>query len=239
MSDSEKLLVIVPAFNEEAVLGDTLQDIRTNLPDTDILVVSDASTDTTVSIARQHAGVKVLELAINLGVGGAMRTGYRYAQLHDYDWAVQIDADGQHNPADVPALLQAARESHADVVIGARFAGKGDYQARGPRRWTMRVLSRVLSWICRTRLTDATSGFKCANRRGIGLFASNLPAQYLGDTVEALVIAAKAGLKVTQVPVAMRPRAGGEPSHGPVSSALYLFRAGMALMIALTRRRKG
>ena len=103
----------------------------------------------------------------------------------------------------------------------------------------MRVLSRVLSWICRTRLTDATSGFKCANRRGIGLFASSLPAQYLGDTVEALVIAAKAGLKVIQVPVAMRPRAGGEPSHGPVSSALYLFRAGMALMIALTRRRKG
>lgn len=239
MSDSEKLLVVVPAFNEEAVLGDTLQDIRTNLPDTDILVVSDASTDATVSIARQHAGVKVLELAINLGVGGAMRTGYRYAQLHNYDWAVQIDADGQHNPADVPALLQAARENHADVVIGARFAGKGDYQARGPRRWTMRVLSRVLSWICRTRLTDATSGFKCANRRGIGLFASNLPAQYLGDTVEALVIAAKAGLKVIQVPVAMRPRAGGEPSHGPVSSALYLFRAGMALMIALTRRRKG
>lgn len=239
MSDSEKLLVVVPAFNEEAVLGDTLQDIRTNLPGTDILVVSDASTDATVSIARQHAGVKVLELAINLGVGGAMRTGYRYAQLHNYDWAVQIDADGQHNPADVPALLQAARENHADVVIGARFAGKGDYQARGPRRWTMRVLSRVLSWICRTRLTDATSGFKCANRRGIGLFASNLPAQYLGDTVEALVIAAKAGLKVIQVPVAMRPRAGGEPSHGPVSSALYLFRAGMALMIALTRRRKG
>jgi hypothetical protein len=135
----------------------------------------------------------------------------------------------------VPALLAVAAEEDADVVIGARFAGTGTYEARGPRRWAMSGLSFVLSRLVGSRLTDTTSGFKVAGPRALRLFATNYPAEYLGDTVESLVIAHRAGLRIRQVGVSMRPRAGGEPSHSPVKAAVFLLRAGLALTVALTR----
>ena len=205
------LLIIIPAWNEAEVIGSVLEELTDFYPDAQVLVVSDGSTDATAQVARAH-GAKVLELPYNLGVGGAMRAGYLYAQRHGYDYALQLDADGQHNPADIPQLLQAATQSGANVVIGARFAGQGNYKVRGPRAWAMKLLSVVLSRVTHTRLTDTTSGFKLCDKRAIKLFAANYSAEYLGDTVEALVIAARSGLKVTQVPVQMRPRAGGEPS---------------------------
>jgi glycosyltransferase involved in cell wall biosynthesis len=177
----------------------------------------------------------VLELPFNLGVGGAMRAGFRYAVRHGYSAAVQVDADGQHDPAEVPVLL--ARLADADVVIGARFSTADDpYRVRGPRRWAMSVLSTVLSRLAGTRLTDVTSGFKATGGRALAVFAEHYPAEYLGDTVEALVIALCAGCTVTQVPAGMRSRRGGNPSHRPVKSAVYLVRAGFALLLALIRR---
>lgn len=230
-----RTLVIMPAWNEEKVLGPVLDDVLATVgPGTDVLVVSDGSTDSTAQIARS-AGTPVLDLPINLGVGGAMRAGYLYAQRAGYDYTVQLDADGQHDPAEIDTLLRAAVAQDADVVIGARFAGKGDYSMRGPRQWAAKVLSVVLSRICRTRLTDTTSGFKLCNRRAIGLFARDYPAEYLGDTIEALVIARKAKLRIRQVAVEMRPRAGGVPSHNPLQAARFLLRASMALLIALSR----
>lgn len=177
----------------------------------------------------------VLDLPINLGVGGAMRAGYKFAWREGYDVAIQLDADGQHDPREVPNLLTAMMSEQADVVIGARFAGEGAYSVRGPRRWAMRVLSVVLSKVARTRLTDTTSGFKASNRRAIALFSREYPAEYLGDTIESLVISARSGLRVRQVGVSMRPRAGGTPSHNPLKAALFLARAILALLIALTR----
>lgn len=231
------MLIIIPAWNEEQVLGDVLDDVRAHKPqDADIVVVSDGSTDDTAEIARR-AGVTVLDLAINLGVGGAMRAGYVYAQRKGYHFAVQLDADGQHDPAEIQTLVDQQRVEHADIVIGARFAGKGDYEVHGPRHWAMAILSRTLSRVCRTKLTDTTSGFKLCGPRAIALFARDYPAEYLGDTVEALVIAARAGLKVRQVGVAMRPRAGGTPSHNPLSSARFLMRAFLALGVSLSRRK--
>ncbi len=231
------MLIIIPAWNEEQVLGDVLDDVRAHKPrGADIVVVSDGSTDGTAEIARR-AGVTVLDLAINLGVGGAMRTGYVYAHRQGYRFAVQLDADGQHDPAEIQTLVDQQRAEHADIVIGARFAGKGDYEVHGPRHWAMAVLSATLSRVCRTKLTDTTSGFKLCGPRAIGLFARDYPAEYLGDTVEALVIAARAGLKVRQVGVAMRPRAGGTPSHNPLSSARFLMRAFLALGVSLSRPR--
>lgn len=231
-----RLLVIIPAWNEEAVLTPVLGEVRGALPEgSDILVVSDGSTDRTAEIAKA-AGVMVLDLPLNLGVGGAMRAGYLYAQRNGYDYAVQLDADGQHDPAEIPALLAAAEREDADLVIGARFAGKGTYEVRGPRHWAMVVLAVILSRICGTRLTDTTSGFKLAGRRAIALFAREYPAEYLGDTIEALVIAARSGLTIRQVAVEMRPRAGGTPSHNPLQAARFLLRAFLALGIALTRR---
>lgn len=230
-----EILIIIPAWNEEAVLGRVLGDVLEHKPArADVVVVSDGSTDGTAAIAR-NAGVAVLDLPVNLGVGGAMRTGYVYALRHGYRFAVQLDADGQHDPAEIPALLRCQSEDGADVVIGARFAGKGDYSVRGPRHWAMALLSHTLSRVCHTRLTDTTSGFKLCNQRAIEIFSRDYPAEYLGDTVEALVIAARAGLKVRQVPVVMRPRAGGTPSHNPLASSRFLMRAMLALAVSLSR----
>jgi glycosyltransferase involved in cell wall biosynthesis len=148
---------------------------------------------------------------------------------------IQLDADGQHDPRNIADLLEAMEREQADIVIGARFAGTGTYQARGPRRWAMKGLSAVLSRLTGTRLTDTTSGFKLCGPRAVRLFASNYPAEYLGDTIESLVIAHRAGLSVRQVGVSMRPRAGGEPSHSPIRAAIFLMRAGLALAVALTR----
>ncbi len=225
-------LIVMPAYNEEEAVGQVVREVLDTLPGIACLVVSDGSKDRTVEVA-QAAGARVLELPFNLGVGGAMRAGFRYAQRHGFDNVIQIDSDGQHNPESVPQLLAALERK--DVVIGARFAGEGDYEVSGPRKWAMRFLSFTLSRIARTPLTDTTSGYRGSGPRAVALFAENYPAEYLGDTVESLVIAARPGLTIEQVPVSMRPRAGGVASHNPAKAAIYLARAGMALVIALIR----
>jgi glycosyltransferase involved in cell wall biosynthesis len=235
MGSAHRTLVIVPAWNEEVTISDVIAEIRTTNPAVDILVVNDGSQDATSRVARS-AGALVADLPFNLGVGGAMRTGYRFAYDNDYDHVVQIDADGQHDPSRVPELI-ALLDDH-DIAIGARFAGTGDYVASGPRRWAMVLLASVLSRVAHTRLTDTTSGFRAAGRRAIRVFAFDYPAEYLGDTIEALVIAARSGCTITQLPVAMRARAGGRPSHNPAKAAAYLGRAMMALVFALVRPRR-
>lgn len=229
-----RTLVVMPAFNESASVRAVVAEVLAALPDVTCLVVDDGSSDETAAEARA-GGALVAVLPFNLGVGGAMRTGFRYARDHGFSTVVQVDADGQHDPAGIPALL--AELATADLVLGARFAGTGDYRVRGPRQWAMKVLSSVISRIARTRLTDTTSGFRASGPRAIELFAEHYPAEYLGDTIESLVIAVRAGCVVRQVPVAMRPRAGGRPSHDPFKAAAYLARACMALVFAILRPR--
>jgi len=229
-----RLLVVIPAWNEQETLPAVIAELRSAVPTADVLVVNDGSTDST-SVVADAAGALVLDLPFNLGVGGAMRAGYTFALRRGYEVTVQLDADGQHDPSQIPLLLDSLAQTGADVVIGARFAGVGEYGAHGPRWWSMRLLASVLSRVAGTRLTDTTSGFKASNRRAIRLFSVNYPAEYLGDTVESLVIASRAGLVVRQVGVAMRPRAGGRPSHGPLRSTVFLARATLALVIALSR----
>lgn len=227
-------MIVMPAYNEEACVGAVVRDVRRVLPQAEVVVVDDGSSDGTARRAAE-AGATVLELPFNLGVGGAMRAGYRYAQGRNVDVAVQVDADGQHDPREVQHLLRGLASSN--VVIGARFAGSGDYKVRGPRRWAMRLLSVVLSRFAGTRLTDTTSGFRAVDRLTISFFAREYPAEYLGDTVESLVMATRAGLTVSQVPVHMRPRAGGVASQSPARAALYLLRALFALGLAVIRSR--
>ena len=148
--------------------------------------------------------------------------------------AVQVDADGQHDPTYLKALVDEL--DTADIVVGARFAGEGEYHARGPRRWAMRLLAVTLTRLAHHKLTDVTSGFRAANRRAIAIFADHYPAEYLGDTVESLVIAIRSGCTVHQIPVSMRIRAGGRASQTPARAALYLLRAVVALSLALVRR---
>lgn len=230
----QRVLVVIPAWNEQESVAGVVGDVAAAMPRAVCVVVDDGSTDQTSVVAR-GAGAVVLTLPFNLGVGGAMRTGFRYAREHGFDIVVQVDADGQHDPAAIPALVDALVD--ADLVIGARFAGVGEYSVRGPRRWAMRLLAGVLSRVTRGRLTDVTSGFKASGPRAVRLFADNFPAEYLGDTIEALVIAARAGLQIRQVPVRMRTRQGGEPSHHPFKAAVYLVRACAAFGLAMMRPR--
>ena len=232
MINSRRVLIIMPALNEAGSIADVVTEVRGELPDVDVLVVDDGSTDDTAARA-EGAGAHVARLPFNLGVGGAMRTGYRYAFEHGYDVAIQVDADGQHDPRYVPKLVDALDE--ADLVIGARFAGVGDYTVRGPRRWAMRMLSFVISRVAKTKLTDTTSGFRACNRELIELFARWYPAEYLGDTVETLVHVARTGHRIGQIPTAMRVRMAGTPSQSPIKATLYLARAGIILLLALIR----
>lgn len=229
---TDQTLVIVPAWNEAKIVGTTVREILASSPSYDVLVIDDGSTDGTAATAKA-AGARVMTLPFNLGVGGAMRTGFTYAQRMGYSQAIQVDADGQHNPADIDRVLHGLAD--ADISIGARFADVGDYSVKGPRRWAMVFLARTVSRVAKTRLTDVTSGFRAANRRAIDQYVSYYPAEYLGDTIDSLVAACHAGLTATQVPVAMRPRAHGNPSQGPVGASIYLLRSVFALGLAVVR----
>jgi glycosyltransferase involved in cell wall biosynthesis len=231
---SPRILVIVPAWNEQDSVVATLGEIREACPGLDVLVIDDGSSDRTAQRALA-SGALVCRLPFNLGVGGAMRAGYRYAERHGYDVAVQVDADGQHDSRYIGRLVEAL--DCADVAIGSRFAAADPtYRVRGPRRWAMVILGKVLSRLARAPITDATSGFRAANRKAIAVFAAHYPAEYLGDTVESLVIALRTGCTVRQVPVEMRRRTTGMASASPARAAVYLFRAVVALALALVRR---
>ena len=234
MTGALRVLVVVPAWNEEESIAGVVHEVRRTLPDVDVLVVDDGSTDQT-AVRAGEAGALVARLPYNLGVGGAMRLGFRYAVEGGYDTVVQIDADGQHDPAFVPQLLDRIAAG-ADLVIGARFAGVGGYRTRGPRRWAMAVLSKVLSHLAGTRLTDTTSGMRATSRPLVELFARHYPVEYLGDTVETLAMAARRGFRIEQVPVAMRVRTTGKPSHAFGMATIYLVRALVVLVLALIRR---
>ncbi len=227
-----ELLVVLPALNEQDSVARVVHEIRAAQPNAAVLVVDDGSTDATARRAAA-AGAMVMRLPFNLGVGGAMRAGYRYAHECGFAAVVQVDADGQHDAAEIAHLLAIA---DADVVIGSRFAGRGEYSVRGPRRWAMRLLSAGLTSIVGTSVTDPTSGFRLVHRRAIALFAEHYPEEYLGDTVEALVVAHRSGLRIKQVPVAMRPRESGRASTNPVRSAVYLLRVVVAVGLAMVRR---
>lgn len=226
------ILVAIPALNEASTIAAVIREVRAAVPHADIVVVDDGSVDPTGAVARSN-GATVLTLPFQVGVGGAMRTAFLYAVRHDYDAVVQVDADGQHIPAYIPDLIDCLSE--ASVVLGSRFTD-GGHTVRGPRRWAMRMLSSALSRACGTPLTDTTSGFRAADRRAIALFAQHYPAEYLGDTVESLVIASRAGLRVREVGVSMRTRQGGSASHSPLRAGLHLGRAVLALYAALGAR---
>ena len=227
------VLVAIPALNEEGAIAEVVHAVRAALPEeSTVLVVDDGSSDRTAVVAA-GAGAVVVQLPFNVGVGGAMRAAFLYATREGFDRVVQVDGDGQHDPAYLPTLLAGLADS--DIVVGARFAGVGSYRARGPRRWAMTLLAWSLTKITGSPLTDVTSGFRAAGPRAVALFSRYYPSEYLGDTVESLVLAHRAGLSVGQVGVQMRPRQAGSPSQGPLRSTVYLSRALLALGLSLVR----
>ena len=234
MTISRRELVAIPAWNEQGSIADVIAKVAEHRPKAGVLVVDDGSTDNTAEVARK-AGAAVITLPFNVGVGGAMRTAFLYAKREGYSALVQVDADGQHDPADMDRLLDGLDE--ADIVVGTRFHPESMYFVGGPRRWAMVLLSKALSRMNRGTISDPTSGFRSAGERAIDLFAVQYPAEYLGDTVGSLSIAIHHGLVIHETPVTMYYRAIGRPSKNALWSALYLGRASLALVATLLKRR--
>ena len=230
----ETTLIAIPAWNEAASIADVINKVREHRSDVDILVVDDGSQDSTATLARQ-VGATVVSLPFNVGVGGAMRTAFLYAQRHGYRALAQVDADGQHDPGDLDRILEGL--DSADIVVGTRFHSNSMYFVGGPRRWAMVLLSKALSRMNRGTISDPTSGFRSAGPRAIDLFVAEYPADYLGDTVGSLAIAIRQGMVVHEAPVTMYFRQTGRPSKNALWSAMYLGRATLAILATSLKRR--
>ena len=228
-----KVLVIVPAYNEEKSLPGVIQDLRESIPLADILVVNDGSKDATSRVARE-SGVSVLDLPFNLGIGGAVQSGYLYALRNNYDIAVQFDGDGQHVGKEIIKLLHPLEAGAADMVIGSRFLIPGAYNTPVFRSVGIWIFSFVLSRAMGTSVTDSTSGFRAANRGVIEFFARNYPDDY--PEVESLVLLHKVKKRMLEVPVTMRGRTGGKSSITPLRSLYYMTKVLIAVLIDLMKK---
>jgi glycosyltransferase involved in cell wall biosynthesis len=226
-------IALVPAHNEERSVAGVVEEIKGFDPDFDVLVIDDGSTDRTAELA-ESSGARVVRLPYNLGIGGAVQTGLQYARDHDFDVAVQVDGDAQHDPAEIPKILAPIIKGDADLVVGSRFLGEGEYEPPVTRLLGIRLLARVVSVLVRQRVTDTTSGFRASNRRAISLFASDYPHDY--PEVEAMVLVFRHRLKLVEVPVHMRLRGAGESSITFWRSAYYMLKVLLALFVGLFRR---
>ena len=229
-----RVVAVVPAHDEEGAIGAVVDGIRGLPAGIDVVVVDDASTDGTAALARAH-GAAVVRTPFNLGIGGAVQTGFRYALDHGYDLAVRLDGDGQHDPEELPKLLAPLERDEADIVTGSRFTdGAGGYRPPLARRLGIVYFARLVSLLTRQRVTDTTSGFQALNRRGIALFAADYPHDY--PEVEATIMVWKHRLRSCEVPVVMRERETGRSSITVLRSVYYMVKVTLALFMAMARR---
>jgi glycosyltransferase involved in cell wall biosynthesis len=228
------LVAIVPAWNEAEVIGIVVGEIKRVRSDIEVVVVDDASQDDTAEVAEEH-GATVLRLPFNVGIGGAVQTGFRYALEQGYARAVRLDGDGQHDASQIPRILAPIEEGTADLVIGSRFVDPGGtYRPPFARRMGIRVFARLVSLLCGQRVTDTTSGFVALDRAGIELFAAEYPHDY--PEVESTLVALRSGLRLAQVQVEMRERTTGASSITFLRSLYYIVKVTLALLIASLRR---
>jgi glycosyltransferase involved in cell wall biosynthesis len=229
-------LAVVPAYNEAACVRRVVESLRKEAPDYDILVVDDGSTDAT-ALEAEAAGAWVVKHPFNLGIGGTVQSGFTFALREDYDYLVQVDADGQHDPAEIFKLEQAMAEQRVDMVCGSRFlSADHKYPAPVSRRTGIHLFAFLLSRILRQRVSDPTSGFRLYNRRAIGVFARDYPHDY--PEVEAVLMVHSHRLRMCEVPVRMFLRGGGVSSiTGTGKSAYYMVKVMLAISVGLARRR--
>ncbi len=235
MSNGSSYLAVVPAYNESATIADVVRSLRRHAPEFDTLVIDDGSTDNTDALASR-AGARVVKLPFNLGIGGAVQTGFVYAREHGYDFLAQVDADGQHDPAELPRLIAVMEEAGVDMVCGSRFLTDDHrYPAPISRRTGIHIFAFLLSRIVGMRVSDPTSGFRLYNRRAIELFARDYPHDY--PEVEAVLMLHHHRLRMLEIPVKMFSRGGGVSSISTGKSAYYMVKVLLALFVGLARRR--
>ena len=227
------MMAIVPARNEAACIAGVVVEIQAFDPSCEVVVVDDGSTDDTAAVATS-AGARVVSLPFNLGIGGAVQTGFKLARAEDVDLVVRLDGDGQHIAGELARLLPPIRSGQADIVVGSRFAGESGYRAPFARRLGIRLFAGVVSLLTRQPVTDTTSGFQACNRKAIRLFAADYPHDY--PEVEAIVMVSKHRLRLVEVPVSMRERVAGDSSIRGFWSVYYAVKVLLAVFIALSRR---
>ncbi|WP_054958545.1 glycosyltransferase family 2 protein [Paenibacillus dakarensis] len=230
-----KILVIVPAYNEAAVIEQVVRRIRQDAPAVDVLVINDGSSDNTSQIARA-AGAEVIDLTCNLGIGGAVQTGYRYAKEYHYDFAVQIDGDGQHNPKDLNRLLSTILDTGVDMVIGSRFITKEGFQSTFARKMGIKLLSSLLTLLTGQTVTDPTSGYRFCGKRAISLFSREYPTDY--PEVEALMLMYNRELSFTEIPVVMNERIGGVSSISAMKSVYYMIKVILSVLLMKSMKKR-
>jgi glycosyltransferase involved in cell wall biosynthesis len=227
-------IAIVPALNEERSIAAVIAEIRAADPEFDVVVIDDGSTDRTAARAAEQ-GARVLTLPFNLGIGGAVQTGLQYAREHDFVIAVQVDADGQHDPSQLAQLLAPIVAGDADVVVGSRFLGERNYEAPFVRRVGIKVFAAIISAVVGQPLTDTSSSFRAYGRRAIAYFSRDYPHGFV-ESVEATVIASRCGLRLTEVPVVMRQRLMGQSSLTLPVSIYYSIKVLVAVFVGIFRR---
>lgn len=229
----EKMLIVVPAFNEEKNIFKVIGDIKKHLPCADILVVNDCSTDKTSAAARFAESAKVIDLPCNLGIGGAVQTGFKYAAAQGYDYMAQIDGDGQHLPQELPKLTAAMKETGADMVIGSRFSGVKSYRTTRMRRIGIKILNFLFLVLINTKITDATSGFRLYNQRSIELLSEYYDEDY--PEPDAIILLKKHGFKICETGVEMRARESGCSSITFIKSPYYMAKVILSILFSYTR----
>jgi glycosyltransferase involved in cell wall biosynthesis len=228
-----KKLIIIPAYNESANIENTVKDIVTNAPDFDYVIINDCSTDNTLEICERN-GFNVVNLPLNLGIGGAVQTGYRYAYNNSYDIAVQVDGDGQHDPAFLTKMAEVMVAEKADMLIGSRFLEKEGFQSSRVRRMGITYFTWLIKLFTRKKITDPTSGLRMINSDIIEIFAESYPRDY--PEPESVVHVIRLGKNVREIPVIMRERQGGKSSIRFFSSIYYMIKVTVAILTELMRK---
>ena len=230
-----KSLVIIPAYNEEESILQTVEDIRKNAPDFDYVVINDCSRDKTLQVCLEN-NIRVLSLPVNLGIGGAVQTGYLYAVRNGYEVAVQFDGDGQHDAAFLEAMRARLTEQGLDLLIGSRFIEGEGFQSSSLRRFGIRYFNGLIRLMTGKSVSDPTSGMRMASAGMIRMFAATYPKDY--PEPESVVAAIQAGMKVGEYPVVMRERAGGQSSISPIRSVYYMIKVTLAILVERFRRKE-
>lgn len=228
LNPQQKNLVIIPAYNEAENIGSVVDEIKSTALPLDILVIDDGSIDHTTEVAQAH-GARVVRLPINLGIGGAVQTGFKFARDNGYDVAIQIDGDGQHIPSELPILLDVLARNEADLCIGSRYIGERQYRTPFARRLGMIVFTAVNSLLIGQRVTDNTSGFRAYNRRAIEFLSRYYPTDY--PEPEVVVILGRTGFRIQERAVKMRPRHSGESSINSWRAIYYMIKVLLAITV--------